>query len=709
MTETMTIDYSKIRDDNIREYGEGVRHLSFFEKLYSDGTHFILELLQNAEDARATKIRFELHEDRLEVLHDGRPFNDNDVRGVCGVGETTKGEDLTKIGTFGIGFKSVYAFTKTPSVHCEANHFEIQHYVRPFPIDPKPIDKGWSTKFVIPFDRDDSDADFATSEIGNRLSGLTARTLLFLANVNEIQFELPNGESGIYLKQTTNIGSASIVKVVGENSENGESESEVWLVYSKSVAYSDGNPATGPGGNLVPPVQIAFSLEEAGSSKSKKKTKKKKTKSELDGLAVKPLSRSPLVAFFPTGMETNLGFLAQGPFRTTPARDNIPKGDQWNVLLSEQLAELLAETILPSLKKLGLLTVSCFEAMPIDSEQFSEEDFFYEIANRFRIAVGENELLPAADGSHIRGERAVLGRGEELRSLLSIDQLQVLLDEEKDWKWLSGASTSDAASTFRDFLRYDLEIPEVTPDSLASRITSEFMEAQSDEWVMQFYECLIGWEYLWKAKTASSRYPTLLSRPIIRLSDDAHVNPFDDEDHPNAYLPLKGDTQVAIVKPAIAKDSSSREFLTRLGLTEPDVVAEVIEEILPLYFEDELPSSSSHAEHLKVISAAWSTDSIVMKDRLISKLKDTPFVRFNCRALGEFGYAQPSKVYFPTDELLKFFDENEDAKFVVTSYSKEVWSMLEELETAHLPRVFQVGYGDPPNPRYSTRVARITN
>ena len=50
---------------------------------------FILELLQNAEDARASKVRIELGQTELVVEHDGRPFSPADVRGICGVGVST--------------------------------------------------------------------------------------------------------------------------------------------------------------------------------------------------------------------------------------------------------------------------------------------------------------------------------------------------------------------------------------------------------------------------------------------------------------------------------------------------------------------------------------------------------------------------------------------------------------------------------------------
>ena len=121
----MASDYDMIRLENIRKYGEETRHLAFLGRLYSDRTHFVYELLQNAEDAEASRVEIALYSDRLEVLHDGKPFDEKDVRGICGVGEGTKPEDLTKIGKFGIGFKSVYAYTKAPEIHCGDEHFGL--------------------------------------------------------------------------------------------------------------------------------------------------------------------------------------------------------------------------------------------------------------------------------------------------------------------------------------------------------------------------------------------------------------------------------------------------------------------------------------------------------------------------------------------------------------------------------------------------------
>ena len=52
---------------------------SILSGLYSHPSHFIYEILQNAEDARAKYIKFILRNDCLEIVHDGRDFEHRDA------------------------------------------------------------------------------------------------------------------------------------------------------------------------------------------------------------------------------------------------------------------------------------------------------------------------------------------------------------------------------------------------------------------------------------------------------------------------------------------------------------------------------------------------------------------------------------------------------------------------------------------------------
>jgi hypothetical protein len=178
-------DYDEIRAENISRYGWDTAVLELLGQLYSERAHFIFELIQNAEDAGATELTFELFDDRLEVRHDGRPFTAADVRGICGVGQGTKAEDFTQIGRFGIGFKSVYAYTNTPLIYSSGEHFRIEKYVRPYSVDA--LDEpATGTLFVFPFDRAEVSATVAVQEISAALSNLGVETLLFLRSIEHV-------------------------------------------------------------------------------------------------------------------------------------------------------------------------------------------------------------------------------------------------------------------------------------------------------------------------------------------------------------------------------------------------------------------------------------------------------------------------------------------------------------------------------------------
>jgi len=196
----MPTDYDKIREDNIRRRGEEFDDIGqlISERLYSDRSHFVYELLQNAEDALARrfrinpndivpcKVQFRLFCDRLEFRHFGIPFNEEDVKGISDVLKGTKKKDIIQIGKFGIGFKSVYAFTASPEIHSGDEHFIIKRYIRPeakeitFPIEEK------ETVFRFPFDHEKLGSK-AFDLILDKLQGLGSRVLLFLRWIDEIE------------------------------------------------------------------------------------------------------------------------------------------------------------------------------------------------------------------------------------------------------------------------------------------------------------------------------------------------------------------------------------------------------------------------------------------------------------------------------------------------------------------------------------------
>ena len=108
------------------------RRLKKVIETYPWGEQILQELVQNAEDAKATVLHVvfdkryhrseEVFRDEWKALqgpallvYNDRPFTDEDIEGIQQVGLGSKGNDSEKVGQFGIGFNAVYHLTDCPS------------------------------------------------------------------------------------------------------------------------------------------------------------------------------------------------------------------------------------------------------------------------------------------------------------------------------------------------------------------------------------------------------------------------------------------------------------------------------------------------------------------------------------------------------------------------------------------------------------------
>jgi hypothetical protein len=178
-----------------RENGfeEGITNL--LTDLYPDNAHFIYELLQNAEDTQADAVRFTLSKEDIRFEHNGkRLFSLKDVESITSIGVSTKRNDPTNIGKFGVGFKAVFAYTNTPEINSGDFQFKIKNLVIPESLQ-NTVNDG-ATSFIFPFDNPKKDPAQAVKEINRGLSALTDNTLLFLNHIREIEYRLPNAALG---------------------------------------------------------------------------------------------------------------------------------------------------------------------------------------------------------------------------------------------------------------------------------------------------------------------------------------------------------------------------------------------------------------------------------------------------------------------------------------------------------------------------------
>ena len=633
----MPTDYTKIREENIARYGWDTAVLDLLGQLYSERTHFIFELIQNAEDAGATELAFELFEDRLELRHDGRPFTEADVRGVCGVGKSGKSGDLTAIGKFGIGFKSVYAYTKSPRVYSGDEHFGIENYVRPFPVEPLPFA---GTLFVFPFDHDTVPAPVAVREIAAALNALQPRILLFLRNIEHLRVG-GAGVAGSVVERSIAERSGSSRRVTLSSSGR---RGDQWLVWHRQVPDHPGQR-----------IEIAF---------------------RLAGGRIAAVAESPLTVFFPTEKETFLGFLIQGPYRTTPARDNIPEHDPSNQALVRETAALLTD-VLRELRDDGLLTVAALQTLPLDAVRFPAGSMFRPLFDSVGDALTAEALIPVADGGYGVAVDLELAGGAEVRELLDPDQLGALCGAGRPVRFTDESITEQLTPVLWRYLREEIGIDEVTSTDVVSRVTSEFLRAQTDEWIARFYVFLFSDSALWRAPRSDGEQPgPARAKPIIRLEDGRQVAPFDAQGRPVVYLPGPVASSLPTVRRAIADCPAARQFLQALNLTEPDVVAEVLQIILPRYdgldvAEFDPGQDLDFAQHdadLECIMRALDEAAGGRREELLGRLRQTAFLIGENAAGGEQRLIPPPGLYQRSKELEAYFEGNPDVWFAGDRY-----------------------------------------
>ena len=651
----MRIDFEKIAEENVRKYGTDINVYGpvLLANLYSDRTHFIYELLQNAEDAGATSVTFTLFQDRLEFRHDGRDFDERDVRGICGLVAGTKANDPTQIGKFGIGFKSVYAYTNSPEIHNGDQHFCIQSYVIPKEVPSRDLGKR-KTLFIFQFDHPNVSAREAFSEIHERLMQLGLKTLLFLRNLGSIDWSANGVAKGSYRRSSRGRGQAQYVTL----STRGDSRTamEKWLVFRRPINKDKTIQQN------VPCVEIAYLLRDDKAGRAH----------------ISRPSESPLVVFFPTEKETNLGFLIQGPYVTTPARDNVPERHAHNVDLVNETA-LLVEESLFELKGMGMLSAQTLEAMPLVESDFLENSMFRPIFTAVRKALLHKELLPALGRSYVAGKDAKLARGGEMAELFNPKRLQRLLDLNRTPRWLSTDISQNKTPELYTYLvgrtgrrRYPgdeieplVSDIEVRPEDLLLRLDEKFMSEQPDAWVKKLYIYL---------GTQRDLYSTLRRLPILRLKDGNHVAAQSEDGQPSAFLPSKQAKGFPTVKPTLIGDPRIMDFLHDLGLREPDVAAELMQRVLVKYgMKSPQVGRKEHREDIETIVSTLKSGKPPHYE-LRDVLKRTAFLRAENAGSKKCSYRRPDEMYNPTAELASYFEGNSEAWFLCEAIEhKDLW------------------------------------
>lgn len=316
------------------------------------------ELLQNAEDAAAEnrlvgRAHFEVTNTALLVADNGAGFSAKHIRAISTLGASTKDPEIA-IGYKGLGFKSVGEITDQPQIVSREHWFEfsaararaaitavtgeldedfpLPTYALPFPTSLEDfgddagcvqqlLDSGFTTVFRLPF-RPTVTRETVAAHV---VETLRPRLLLFLRATESVEVRGTDHDFSARIDRQ-NDGEAQVA-ILDVNDVVTE-----WLTYTSQPEASSAPPST----VTNPRLSVAVPLS--------------------DGSPVVDWT-FPLQVYFPTEELSGYPFIANADWELHLDRRQLsdtPEGIVYNTWLTQQMAEFITGTVLPSLdRRLG--------------------------------------------------------------------------------------------------------------------------------------------------------------------------------------------------------------------------------------------------------------------------------------------------------------------------------------------------------------------
>ncbi|MEM4290500.1 MAG: DUF3883 domain-containing protein [Nitrososphaerota archaeon] len=142
-----------------------VNMLKILSSIFLSPTHWVLEFLQNAEDAKAKTFAVYICQDHLWCLNDGNTFSTNELCSICDC-RSYKLPSLGFRGYLGVGFKSIFRITDRVYIHSGEYHFKFDRgawadkpitqwpwEILPIPVhpqEPQTMPSDFKTGFYVP-------------------------------------------------------------------------------------------------------------------------------------------------------------------------------------------------------------------------------------------------------------------------------------------------------------------------------------------------------------------------------------------------------------------------------------------------------------------------------------------------------------------------------------------------------------------------------
>uniref|UniRef100_A0A8C5H5H6 Uncharacterized LOC114481634 n=1 Tax=Gouania willdenowi TaxID=441366 RepID=A0A8C5H5H6_GOUWI len=322
----LSAEVQKLVQGNQERLGRSLDRLS--TELYSKDTHFVLELIQNADDnsypveADTTPaLAFVVEKDCITILNNETGFQENNIRAICDVGRSTKGKhQYGYIGQKGIGFKSVFKVTDCPEIHSNGFHLRFDRtsgpmgYILPhWAEDDRPLNApvdaiSWTTKISLPL-RSES------HQTRNLFHDVHPSLLLFLHRLRSITIYSQSEKRLITM--TRKDCHHNVLEV--EHTDGVER----WLVVKSTL-----QPKKIKEDIEATEIALAFKLS------------RETTGSEI----LHQPEKQPVFAYLPL-RSFGLRFIIQADFDIPSSREDVDRDSSWNQWLRSEIPQLFLQAM----------------------------------------------------------------------------------------------------------------------------------------------------------------------------------------------------------------------------------------------------------------------------------------------------------------------------------------------------------------------------
>lgn len=347
------------------------------DDLYSKKSHFVLELVQNADDndyppGVVPKLIFSLAPKQLVLINNEVGFSEPNVQALCRVGQSSKANKSGYIGEKGIGFKSVFTVSNAPEIHSNGYHFRFDRrdeanllgYVVPQWCEPPEETNPKVTTIILP-----AADNFEFSR--ETLEDLDARLLLFLSKVREVT--LQHDEKKLTYRRRDKDGLSYLTTEARGPEAPPKTEENRYVRVAVDFPMTEFPDEKRPG-VLKSSLVLAFSVDSDG--------------------AASPEPSSKVFAFLPI-RQVGFKFSIQADFILSSSREDILTDRPWNKFLRVAISAAFKIAI-SSFKKTDELAFSYLKYLPAAGE--ISDPFFKPVAESILKALAQAESLPSAAG-----------------------------------------------------------------------------------------------------------------------------------------------------------------------------------------------------------------------------------------------------------------------------------------------------------------------